>query len=66
MRRCLVALVSFMIFVIEFLLQVLGALVNAIATIPTIFMLCIFRYHNRIQFFTSKTAFLIVEETEET
>lgn len=65
MKRCFVALISFIVFIIEFLLQIFGIVIDAIFTIPTIFMLCMFRYHNRIQLFTSKTAFLIVEETEE-
>ena len=59
-------MVSFIIFIFEFLLQLIGLFINAIATIPVIFLLCIFRYHNRIQFLTSKTSFFIVEETEET
>lgn len=66
MKRCLVAVVSFMIFIIEFLLQIAFLLINAIATIPLIFISCLFKYHNRIQFCTSKTSFFIIEKTEET
>ena len=68
MKRVLVAVVSFAIFVLEFAFQLIMLLINAAKTIPTIFLLCILRYHNRIQFLTSRTGFFIIEEadTEET
>ena len=68
MKRVLVAVVSFAIFVLEFAFQLIMLLINAAKTIPTIFLLCILSYHNRIQFLTSRTGFFIIEEadTEET
>ena len=65
MKRCLTAFVSFIIFILEFLLQVLGLFINTIIAIPVIFLFCLFRYHNRIQFLTSKTSVFIMK-TEET
>jgi hypothetical protein len=64
MKRCLVALISFIIFIIEFLIQSFKILIDVISTIPVIFLICLCRYHNRIQFFTSKNSFFIIEETE--
>ena len=68
MKRVLVAVASFAIFILEFAFQLIMLLVNAARTIPTIFLLCILRYHNRIQLLTTKTAFFLIEEvdTEET
>lgn len=62
MKRVLIALISFCIFLIEVIIQIMFLLINTIKTIPKIILLCLIRYHNRIQWLTSKNQIFIIKE----
>lgn len=62
MKRVLVAFASFIVFAVEFVFQLFILLAQFIKTIPTVFVLCILRYHNRIQWYTSKNNYFIIKE----
>lgn len=62
MKRVLMSVMSFFIFILEILFQIIFLLFNTIKTIPPIFVLCILRYHNRIQWWTSKNNIFVTKE----
>ena len=59
-----VAHFSFIMFLLEFFINILLLFLNVIKTIPIIFLTCLFHYHNRIQWFTDNQSFMIIEESK--
>ena len=62
MKRVLIALISFCIFLTEVIVQIMFLFINTIKTIPKIILLCLIRYHNRIQWLTTKNQIYIIKE----
>jgi hypothetical protein len=64
MRRIIFSVLSFLIFVVEFLVQLGYVILDMIHNIYVSFLYTIARYHNRVQFFTSKTDYIRIEEVK--
>lgn len=65
MKRALMACISFLIFIVELLFQVLFLSINSFRALVVIILLCLVRYHNRIQWTTSKREVMIVKEVKD-
>lgn len=62
MKRILLSILSFFIFIIEIIFQILLLGVNTIKSIHFIFIMCLIKYHNRIQWMTSKNNIFTIKE----
>lgn len=65
MKRVLMACMSFLIFIVELFFQVLFLSVNSFRALVIIILLCLVRYHNRIQWATSKRGVMIIKEVKD-
>jgi len=65
MKRILLSILSFFIFIVEIIFQILLLGVNTIKSIHFIFIMCLIKYHNRIQWMSSKNSIFIVKEIKD-
>lgn len=64
MRRIIFSAISFVIFIIEFIVQLGYVLLDTIQSIYASFLFSLVRYHNRVQSFTTKTNYVKIEEVK--
>jgi len=64
MKRIIISAVSFVIFLIEFLVQLGYVMLDMMCNIYISFLYALARYHNRIQQLTSKTNYVRIEEVK--
>lgn len=64
MLRIIFSAISFVIFILEFVIQLGFVLIDLLQNIFLSFIFAFTRYHNRIQLFTTKTNYIKIEEVE--